>query len=459
MKKCIGLALVFASFVYAEAPGVIAIRNARVVTVSGPTLDKATVVVRDGLIQDVGQNVSVPADAWIIEGEGLTVYPGLIDALGTIGIAEATPATTTAAAGRGGRQNAPATPAAPTAPVTVNIARGPEDRPLTTSWVDAADVIQTSDRRIETFRNGGFTTSVTFPTRGIFAGQGAVIDLAGDKPGQMVVASPVGQYVTVNTGGRGEAGGGGYPGSLLGAFAYIRQIYIDADYYKDMKSAYAKNPRGMARPQYDRALEGVLASPRMLLPANRAVEIVRMIRFANELKQPVVLYGGHEAYRAAEDLKAANVPILLNLKWPERDREGNPDAVDNLRTFEMREKAPSAASVLSKAGVKFAFYTGGLERPRDVFRAVKRAMDAGLSQQDALRALTLSAAEIYGVSDRLGSIEKGKIANLVVTKGDLFGDRPQVQFVFVDGAKFEPVAEAPPSEGAGRAPTREGEER
>jgi hypothetical protein len=236
----------------------------------------------------------------------------------------------------------------------------------------------------------------------------------------------------------------------MGVIAYLRQVYLDADYYKQAKAAYAKNPRGMVRPDYDRALEGLLASPRMLLPATRSVEITRMIRFAAELKQPLVLYGGHESYRSAEELKQANVPLLLNLRWPERARDADPEAEDNYRSLEMRDKAPSAPGILAKAGVKFAFYTGGIERPRDVMRAVKKAIDAGLPADQALRAMTLTPAEIYGVADRLGSIEKGKIANLVVTKGDLFQDRTQVQFVIVDGAKYDPVADTTTPETPGR---------
>ena len=113
----------------------------------------------------------------------------------------------------------------------------------------AADEISATDRRIETVRGAGVTTAVTFPTRGIFAGQGSIIDLAtAEKSGELVVESPVGQYISIGRGGFGGGGGGGFPGSLMGIIAYVRQIYIDADYYKMQKEAYAKNPRGMQRP-------------------------------------------------------------------------------------------------------------------------------------------------------------------------------------------------------------------
>ena len=426
----------------AEAPAVFAIRDARIVTVSGPVLERGTVLIRDGLIQAVGVDVAVPPEAWVIEGKGLTVYPGLIDALSTLGIAEAAtaaaPATRTSArAPTPSPTPAPAqTPATPS--VTTQPARGPEDRPSNTSWVRAADLISPADRRIETARNAGFTTAVTFPPRGIFAGQGAVISLAGEKAGQMVISSPAGLYLTVST-----AGFASFPGSLMGVLAYIRQIFLDTQQYRLAQDAYAAHPLGAKRPAYDRALEGVLESPRVLLPATRAVELDRMVRFGAELKKKVVLYGAHEAYRATDVLRASGTPVLVSLKWPERSRDADPEEEEPARVLEMRERAPSAPAALAKAGVVFALYSDGLATPRELIRAVRRALDAGLSQADAVRAFTLSAAQIYGVADRLGSIDKGKIANLVVTTGDLFQEKTQVKHIFIDGIKFEPTPEQP----------------
>ncbi len=407
-------------------PTSIAIRNAKIVTVSGAVIAKGTVVMRNGLIEAVGDNVAVPADALVVEGDGLTVYPGLVDGLSTWGMGTAAPPS-----------------------------RGPEDRPATTSWVKAADEIQPGDRRLELARSAGFTSAVVFPTRGIFAGQGSVINLAGEKAADMVLVPSVGQYISLSRGGGGGGGGGGqgFPGALMGYIAYIRQIYIDADYYTMLKAAYEKNPRGMKRPEYDRALEGVIESKRILLPANRWVEVERMVNFSAELKQPTILYGLREGFdeRSTDHLKGKNTPVLVSLKWPEATRDRDPDDVETFRAIELREKAPSTPAALKKAGIKFALYTDGLDQARDIQRAVKKAMDSGLSREDAVRALTLSPAEIYGVADRLGSIEKGKIANLVVTRGDLFDDRTRVEMVFIDGKKHTPAPETPGGRGGAAA--------
>ncbi len=423
----------------AATPTPLAIRNARVIPVGGPAIARATVVVRDGLIVDVGENAAIPPGAWIIEGDGLTVYPGLIDALDNAGITDPN-ALPAAPAPRRPGAGPPATAAA--APP----AQGPEDRPATTSWLRAADLVKPSDPRIAALRNFGFTTAVSFPMRGIFAGQGAVIELAGENAGEMIVSTPAGEYLTL-----ASAGFASYPGSLMGVIAYIRQVYLDAGHDRAVAAAYAQSHVGMKRPAYDRALEGVLEPPRILLPAHRKVEMERMIRFAAELHQPAVLYGMDEAYRAVPELKTAGVPVLVSLKWPEKPRDSNPNAYETLRVLEVRDKAPSSPAALAKAGVPFAFYSDGLTNAAEIKRAVRRALDAGLSQDDALRAMTLAPAQIYGVSDRLGTIEKGKIANLLVTKGDLFGDKTEVKYIIVDGKKFEPEPEPEPP-GAGPRP-------
>ncbi len=449
MRNLFTTLLLFCACAAAAEQPAIAIRNAKIVPVSGPVIAKGTVVVRNGLIQDVGVNVAIPADAVVVEGEGMTVYPGLVDALSTWGM----PGTAAAAGGRGGAAGSAAgrgatTPAAPAAPP----ARGPEDRPLTYSWIKAADEIQPGDKRIETARNAGFTTAAVWPTRGFFAGQGSLVDLVQtDKVGEMVLAPSLGQYISLTRTGGGF--GGGFPSALMGMIAYVRQIYLDADHYRLVKDAYAKSPRGMQRPEYDRALEGVLESKMILLPANRWIEVDRMIHFAAELKRPAIYYGLREGFddRSVKYLKAANATVLVSLRWPEAPRDPDPEAQDAYRQMVIREKAPSTPAVLKKNGIRFALYSDGLDAPRDLQRAVKKAIDNGLAREDALRALTLTPAEIYGVADRLGSIEKGKIGNLVVTKGDIFDDRTRVEFVVVDGNKYVPAPEVPAGRGGGAA--------
>jgi imidazolonepropionase-like amidohydrolase len=361
---------------------------------------------RDGLIQDVGAGLAIPRDAWVIEGAGLTVYPGFIDGLSRWGLAAAAITPTPRA-------------------------HGPEDRPQTYSFERAADLLDPADHRLEAVRSAGFTAAATFPDRGIFEGLGAMIGLAGGRAREMVIAEPIGQQVTFRV-GRGPASSG-FPASLMGNIAYVRQLYLDLDHYKQAKES--------RRPEYDHALAGLAESPRVLLPADEAQQIDRMLNFAPELKTPVLLYGLHEAYRRIETLKQTHVPLLVSLKWPEKPRDGDPNDAPNYRELLMREQAPTVPGLLAKAGLKFGFYSDGIDTATGLRQAVKKAIDAGLPRADAIRALTRNVAEMYGVADRLGTIERGKIANLVVTKGDVFEDKTTIEYVFVDGRKFEPEKE------------------
>jgi imidazolonepropionase-like amidohydrolase len=407
-------------------PSYFAIRGAKVVPVSGPPMENATVVMARGVITAVGKDVKVPEDAWVIDGTGLTVYPGLFDAFTDLGIVA--PA---AAAGEGGAGRPAAAPG--------EGARGPEDRPSATPWRNGADEASLADKRIETWRNGGFTTVVSAPRGGFFPGQAAVLDLAGERAGDLVVKSPVG----IPLGLQPAAGfRGGFPNSQMGVLAYVHQAWLDTEWSTKAQAAYEKNPRGVARPRYDR-VEAALADALedhavVLIPANNAVQLRRGLELAALWHVNGVLYGGQMAYEVAGEIAAKKMAVLVDLKWPEAEKDADPDDTPSLRVLRFRERAPSSPAALAKAGVEFAFYDGGVAAPKDVLRAAKKAIDAGLAPEAALRAMTLAPAEIFGVADRLGSIETGKIANLVVTEGDLFDEKAKIKYVFVDGRRFEP---------------------
>jgi hypothetical protein len=419
------LALTPQMFGQGGEPQYFAIRGARIVPVSGPPVENATVVMAHGVITAIGKDVAIPPDAWVVEGKGLTVYPGLFDSFTDVGIPAATPAP--GGSGEGG----------PRQPATQEVSRGPEDRPGTTPWRSAADEVSLSDKRIESWRNAGFTTVVSAPKGGMFPGQASLLDLAGDRASELVVKTPVAIPVSLQPSG----GFGNFPGSLMGALAYVHQVWIDTDWSTRAQTVYDKNPRGVARPPYDHT-ESVLAEALedhtlVLIPANNSVQLLRALQLVDVWRVGGVIYGGQMAYEVAGEIGAKKVPVLVNLKWPEAEKDADPDEKPSLRTLRFRDKAPSSPAALAKAGVKFAFYSGGITAPKDILKAAKKSIDAGLAPDAALRALTITPAEIYGVSDRLGSIETGKIANLVVTDGDLFNEKTKIKLVFVDGKRFE----------------------
>ena len=409
-----------------EEPRFFAIAHARIVPVSGPEIKSGTVIVAKGLIAAVGENVNIPPEAWVIEGKGLTVYPGFINALSDLGLGPAEPA----APGAGQTRGAPGPRQASSPP------RGPEDRPATTPWVNAADVLKPDDKRLEAWRIAGFNSTLAAPMKGIFPGEGALINLAGDQAGEMVVAAP--RVLLVNL--QPMPGFGAYPDSLMGVISYVRQVFLDAQWYGQAEGVYEAHPSGLERPAYDRteiavhdALAGGLP---VLVPGNTAQEIHRALVLADRLGARAIIYGGQGGYEAAAEIAAAKVPVLVNLKWPEKGKDADPEEEEPLRVLRFRERAPSSPGVLQKAGVNFAFYFEGSGSAKDALKNVKKAMDAGLPADAALRALTLNAAQILGVGDRLGSIEPGKIANLVVTDGDPFDEKTKVKMVFVDGRRY-----------------------
>lgn len=446
-RWCVGLiAAALASAVWtglrADEPPVFALTHARVLTVSGPPLEDATVVIANGLIQAVGSDVPIPAGAAVIEARGLTVYPGLIDALCDVGLGAAAPAP---------RGQPPAAAPRPTPPATP-IAHGPEDRPATEPWRVAADMIRLDDERIQSWREAGFTTVLASPSGGIFPGQASLLDLAGERAEQMVVLAEAALPVSFRPPGTFWS----FPDSLMGVIGYIRQTLSDARWAAQASRLYEQHPQGVPRPTIDRTertLAAVLARREpVLLPANRAREILRALRLAREWEIPAVLYGVQQGYAVADALAASQRPVLVNLNWPTRSPEADPEQVPPLAELRFRDRAPSTPAELARRGVRFAFYSGGLRSPSEIFAAVRKALAAGLSPQAALRASTLDAATIFGVADRLGSIEPGKVANLVVADGEPFGEKTTVKFVFVDGHRFW-VRPLTPARGAeGRQP-------
>ena len=225
----------------AEEPRYFAIRHARIVPVSGPEIKSGTVVIAKGLIVAVGENVSIPPEAWVIEGKGLAVYPGFINALSDLGLGPPAPAAPGPAGGGGG-------PARGQPQQPQPVAHGPQDRPASTPWTNAADELKPDDKRIETWRNAGFTSTLAAPMTGIFPGQGAVVNLAGERPGEMVVAAPSALLITLQP----LRGFGNFPDSLMGVISYVRQVFLDANWYNQSESIYRAHPVGLERPAYDR---------------------------------------------------------------------------------------------------------------------------------------------------------------------------------------------------------------
>ena len=423
----------------ANAPYIYAITGARIVPVSGAPIPSGTVVVRDGIIEAVGASVQAPAGAQVIEGKGLTVYPGLIDMSNSAGVDVEV------------NRQVPAN-----LRTTEEVERWKRELILRPG-LDAADHVQEAPA-LARLANAGITSVLATPPGVVVKGRSALINVTAppDEPaignvgdyrtGIQVVHTPVALHVEF-----GSAGGGAYPASLMGVISFVRQTLLDAQHHALVAAQASKN--GQARTGYDPSLVALQPVLQGQLPvafeANESREILRALDMAEEFKLRPMITGGREADKVTPELKARNASVIYNLNYPTRSRMLPPDADESIEALRARANAPRVPASLEKAGVMFAFSATGLQQPRDFVRNAARAVREGLSAEAAIRALTLDAAKIAGADARVGSIDKGKIANLVVTDGDLFEDGTQIKHVFVDGRML--VLEPPsPERGGGR---------
>ncbi len=423
-----------------------AIKGGTVVTVTGATIQKGTVIIRNGLIEAVGADIPIPGDARVIDAAGMMVYPGLIDSYTNFGLVTPTPA-----AGQGGRGGGPA-PATPAIPGLVIATTTASAQPTPTPSGRSPELLASDQLRVtaETFdqqRSAGITTALVAPREGIYQGQSALINLGSDAPEKLLIKNPVSLNVSFGSGRGFGGGGGGYPGSLMGIFAFLRQSLLDAQHYKEVWARYNQNKRGMQRPEADKslaALQPVISGQMpVAFSANSVREIKRAIGLGEEFGLKFLIAGGLQSYQVADLLKQKNATVLLSLNFPQRPANIEDPESETLRTLRDRDDAPKSAATLHKAGVRFAFQSGYLNRPSDYIANAAKAVEAGLPKDEAIKAMTIYPAQIFGVSEQLGSIEKGKIANIVVMSGDLFDRRTQVKYVFVDGKQYEVKPPAP----------------
>lgn len=409
------------------APATWAITDARIEPVSGPAIARGTVVIRDGLIAAVGANVAIPADARVIDGSGLTVYPGFIDAYGSLAMPSA------GGGGGAGGQQAARRPTAPNSRYAVGLQ--PE--------IDATAELVVPDNGFGNARAAGFTAALTAPSTGVWRGRSAVIQLREAQPADLVVAADVAQHV-----GFSRGGGGGYPGSLLGVIAQIRQQLLDAQHWRDLGAAYQRNPRGIDRPSHDpslAALQPVIAGRQpVVFQANTSREILRALGLAREFGLKPIIAGGHEASKVTDALRAANASVLVDFDFPRRTAPqggrapSEDDPPESMNVLRSRVERPQVAGKLAAAGVPFAVYSG--TDYTDFLANLRSAVENGLARDRAIRALTLDAATVLGAADKLGSIEVGKVANLTIVRGDLFEENGRVAQVFVGGHRYEMAA-------------------
>jgi imidazolonepropionase-like amidohydrolase len=394
------------------AGSVFAIRNARIVTVSGADIENGTVVIRDGRIEAVGASATVPAGAQEIDARGLVVYPGMIDLGTSMGLVEI---------GSG-------------APGGVDTSELGDMNPN----IQAIIAVNPHSAHINVTRVGGITSVATLPSGGIVSGQAAVINLDGWTPREMAVipqAALVINFPRVTTRSF-DSLFNPQQTNITDAIStrdrqleQLRKVLRDAEAYGKAQDAYARD-KSLPRPDTSVVLAALVPYVRgerpVILRADRDTEITAAVRFAEEMRLRPIILGGNDAWKVATLLKEKNVPVILTgvLDLPTRED----DFYDVLY---------EDAAKLQQAGVRFCISTGDTgAHVRDLPYQAGMAAAFGLPRAEALKAVTLYPAQIMNLADRLGSIEPGKIANLVITDGDLLEARTHVRYLFINGRQL-----------------------
>jgi imidazolonepropionase-like amidohydrolase len=415
-------------------PAVHALVGGRVVVKPGTVLENGVILVRDGIITAAATNLALPPDARVWDMKGTTIYAGFIDpylALGDtnppVSVSDAVPVLTSGAApfrGVVGDQ-------------TDRGERGPgSDVPLVTPQRRMIEGYSPSARELAALRELGFTTANLVPSRGILRGISALVNLREANPNEVVLRPEVFQHVAFET-GRGREGE--FPVSLMGVIATVRQSFLDARHDAQAQAHYAANPAGTPRPEFNPALAALRPAVEQRQPVvwepGSALMVDRAARVARELELEFLLVSSGQEWRRPDLARATGARFIVPLNLPTlprlpRDDDWQDMDLDRLRAWDW---APENPAVLRRAGLEIALTTYSLSSRSAFRRNLRAALDRGLSEDDALAALTTAPAAFCGVADRLGTIEAGKIANLTVVEGSYFDPDKKVREVWIDG--------------------------
>ena len=432
-----------------------ALINARVVVSPEQELPAATVVIRDGLIAAVEANLAPPADAQVIDLAGHTIYPGFIDAATQAPLdPQKNPAVD---AGRLLETFRYALAGTPT-----------DNRKGLTPEFSIRNSLRADPALWELRRQSGFTTLHIVPQGRLASGSGLLITTSGLPLRESVLREatfPEFQLLPL--------GQSGYPTTLMGGITHLRQSLLDARRWHQHQQLFRDKAPGVPRPPEDPVLEALahtlVSQPHSLFVAQSRDDIHRALDFAAEIQLPPILVGVGEAWRAIDRLKSESRGLIAFVNWGDEPRvepepangplnpRAKPPRRAQQRQLDRWTAQVSNLRLLHEAGLRFAIGSEGLNEPGHVFRSLRQAIQKGLPPQAALAALTREPATLLGLQDRLGTLEPGKLAHIVVLTGSFQDERARVRHLFVDGRHFEyhkdakpvpPPAPAPPPNAA-----------
>ncbi len=455
---CWTLIVLWATPLWANETIATAITGAKIVTQPGEVIESGTLVIRDGLIEAVGVDIEVPFDAKQIDGAGLVIYAGFIDAGTTKGLPEGDEDTRQTGSGVDRRDIDLATQIA-AATHEVNRKGIFPDYP-------AARFVDIDDDDAKAWRQAGFTTVHVMPTGEIMNGTSVVVALA--NPDTTPTRDRILRDDFAAIAGW-RSSGRGYPTSLMGSVAHLRQTLLDAQHYQTSWEIFDRVQRGIKPPPHDPAMEAVgeilKGEMPVVFPASNIDEVYRAQSLADEFGFDVIFEGVQHGYKLVGELTDVDVPLILRLDFPDKPELGeNPGrgsrgfggrrrpSSDEEQEIDKRipvargiledrtekwESRVKNAATLAEAGVAFVFSTNGSKDIDTFVENLRLAIEHGLSADDALRGLTVQPAKLFGLDNQLGTIEAGKVANLVAMTGDLADKETKVKYTIVNGEMFE----------------------
>jgi len=404
-------------------PGVHALMNARIITAPGQEIKKGIIVIRDGLIDMVGENITPPPDARIWDYSGKTIYPGFIESYSNIGLKSQKSSTDSINTSKNAKR-----------------AGTGHWNPFVHPEVHSVDSYQPTDEDLKKLRSFGFTSALIVPDEGIFKGESSLLSLSSNDVKQNLIKSAVAQHLAFYRSGERH---GSYPSSLMGCIALIRQTFYDAQWYRDAHAAFKVSPRGQNKPEENLALESIQplmeGKGAIIFEVEQNPNFLRALKITNEFGLKRIVRGSGDEYLILNTLKQNPVPIILPVNFPTELDVNTPESALEVTLAEMQywERAPANPKVLQDAGIRFSLTSNGLENPEEFRKNIRKAIAYGLSKETALAALTVNPAQFFEVQDRLGTIEAGKLAHLTVTDGDIFEADTKILDIWVDGTRFE----------------------
>ncbi|MDG1278502.1 MAG: amidohydrolase family protein [Algoriphagus sp.] len=394
-----------------------AITNATVFTAPGKAGVKSTVLIKDGIIMGVGSNLSIPAEARQIAGDSLFIYPGFIDGASNAGITK---------------------PKDPERPENFVSSNPPDEIAGITPWRSAVDQFA-MDSKVEDLRKSGFTLIQVVPEGGMIAGKSAVMILGNEASANLIK-----ENTALAASFRGSRGM--YPGTAAGVMAKFRDVYKNAELTKTNSDKFASTP-GVKRPAINDTYAGmkdvVSKTTPVMFSASSELEIRRVLKLQKELGFNLILTDLENYEGVINEIKASGAGVLIKAEVPDDKaiKAQKEDAAADVkaqyaRVKEAYDKSIAQAGKLEAAGIPFAFTTAGV-KTGDIGKSLKTMIDNGLSETAALAALTTNPAAMMGLSREAGTIEKGKMANLVLTTDSLFSADSQIKHVIADGYIFD----------------------